>query len=102
MLWKSVQYQEEAPAIRTAEELAGVFEHLHYAVFRRYQNQLTRAERARLDNTIRNALYKIERYVDRVEGNERKEVEHALHEVRDEVREARERAERLRLQAKRA
>ncbi|SIN76266.1 restriction system protein [Singulisphaera sp. GP187] len=102
LLWTSLPYQDEAPTIRSADELAGAFEHLHYAVFRRYQNQLTRAERARLDNTIRNVLFKIERYVDRLEGNERKEVEHALHEVRDEVREARERAERLRLQAKRA
>jgi restriction system protein len=102
LLWSSTPYQDDAPAIRSADELAGAFEHLHYAVFRRYQNQLTRAERARLDNTIRNALFKIERYVERLEGSERKEVEHALHEVRDEVREARERAERLRLQAKRA
>jgi restriction system protein len=102
LLWSSVAYQDEAPAIRSAEELAGAFEHLHYAVFRRYQNQLTRAERARLDNTIKNALYKIERYVERLEGDKRVEVEQALHAVRDEVREARERAERLRLQAKRA
>jgi len=101
-LWKSVPYQEETPAIRSAEELAGVLEHLQYAVFRRYQNQLTRAERARLDNTIQNALYKLERYAERLEGKERAEVEHDLRRVRDEVIEARERADRLRRQARRA
>ena len=61
MLWAGVPYQEDAPTICSAGELAGALEHLHYAVFRRYQNQLTRAERARLDNTIENALFKIER-----------------------------------------
>lgn len=101
-LWTSTPYNEEAPAIRSASELAGAFEHLHYAVFRRYQNQLTRAERSRLDNTIQNALYKIERYVERLEGDEQVQSARALEAVRDEVREARERAERLRLQARRA
>jgi len=101
-LWTSVAYQDEAPAIRSAEELDGAFEHLHYAVFRRYQNQLTRAERARLDNTIRNALFKIERYVERLEGEAQGRVERMLEEVRKEVREAREKSERIRLQAKRA
>lgn len=102
ILWTSTPYQDEAPAIRSSGEFAGALEHLHYAVFRRYQNQLTRAERARLDNTIRNALYKIERYVERLEGAERTETERELHAVREEVIQARERAERLRLQAKRA
>ena len=45
LLWALVPYQEDAPAIRSPEELAGAIEHLHYAVFRRYNNQLTRAER---------------------------------------------------------
>jgi restriction system protein len=102
LLWTSAPYQEDAPAIRSASELAGALEHLHYAVYRRYQNQLTRAERARLDNTIQNALFKIERYATRLEGAERNEVERELRAVRDEVREAREHAERLRRQAKRA
>ena len=48
LLWTVAAYQEEAPAIRTAAELAGALEHLEYVVHRRYQNQLTRAERARL------------------------------------------------------
>ena len=56
LLWKAALYQEDAPALRSAAELAGAIEHLEYAVFRRYQNQLTRAERARLDNTIDDAL----------------------------------------------
>ena len=51
---------------RLAGELAGAIEHLHYAVFRRYCNQLTRAERSRLDNTIDNALFKIDRYLSRI------------------------------------
>src|SRR5690242_9095771 len=59
LLWSSVPYQDEAPTIRSAAELAGALEHLEYAVFRRFENQLTRAERARLDNTIRNAIFKI-------------------------------------------
>ena len=62
LLWTSAPYQEDAPAIRSPAELAGAIEHLEYAVFRRYQNQLTRAERGRLDNTIENALFKVERY----------------------------------------
>lgn len=101
-LWTSAPYQEEAPAIRTSAELAGALEHLEYAVFRRYQNQLTRAERSRLDNTIENALYKIDRYGRSLEGTERAEVERSVGGLRDEIREARERVERLRRQAKRA
>ncbi|WP_165245013.1 restriction endonuclease [Paludisphaera soli] len=102
LLWKAAPYQEDAPAITSAAELAGAVEHLQYAVFRRYQNQLTRAERGRLDNTIENALFKIDRYLLRVDAAER-----ALHEaeasrLRDEVRDHKERAERLRLQARRA
>ena len=63
-------YQEDAPAITSSHELAGAIEHLHYAVFRRYSNQLTRAERSRLDNTIDNALFKIDRYLSRAEPSE--------------------------------
>src|SRR4051812_6899351 len=62
VLWGSAPYQEDAAAVRTPAEFAGAMEHLEYAVFRRYQNQLTKAERARLDNTIDNALFKAERY----------------------------------------
>src|SRR5438270_9441810 len=101
-LWVGEPYQEDAPAIRSAGELAGALEHLEYAVYRRYQNQLTRAERARLDNTIENTLFKIERYAGRLEGSERAAVEADCRAVRDAVREARERSERLRMQAKRA
>lgn len=102
MLWNAATYQEDAPAIRSASELAGALEHLHYAVFRRYQNQLTRAERARLDNTIENALFKIEHYGQRLEGAERAQVEREYQAIRDEVCQARQRAERLRHQARRA
>jgi restriction system protein len=101
-LWTSAGYQEEAPAIRSAAEFGGALEHLRYAVFRRYQNQLTRAERARLDNTISNALYKVERYVDRLDILERADADRQTNAIREEVRESRERAERLRRQARRA
>ncbi len=63
LLWKTAPYQEEAPAIACARELGGAIEHLEYAVFRRYNNVLTRAERTRLENTIDNALFKIDRFL---------------------------------------
>jgi restriction system protein len=102
VLWRSAPYQEDAPALRSPEELAGAFEHLDFAVFRRYQNQLTRAERARLDNTIDNALFKVERYLDRLDGEPRADATASFHALREAVRDGRERAERLRRQAQRA
>jgi restriction system protein len=102
VLWTSVAYQEEAPAIRSAAELAGAVEHLEYAVFRRYQNQLTRAERLRLDNTIDNALFKAERYLGTLAGAEHAEAQRALETIRAAIRQGREHAERLRSQARRA
>ena len=101
-LWTSSPYQEDSPAIRSEGELAGALEHLQYAVFRRYENQLTRAERARLDNTIENALFKIGRYAERLEGISRDRVDEECRAARDAAREGRERAERLRRQAQRA
>ena len=101
-LWKAAPYQEDAPALRSAAELAGAMEHLEYAVFRRYQNQLTRAERARLDNTIENALFKADRYAERLEAAERARVEDDLETIKKALRDGREHAERLRRQAKRA
>lgn len=101
-LFAAVPYQDEAPSIRNAAELSGAFEHVDYAIFRRYQNQLTRAERARLDNTIDNALFKIGRYLDRLEDPGRDEVELRYEAARAQVREGRERAEKLRDQARRA
>jgi len=101
-LFASAPYQEDAPAIRTPSEFAGVVEHLEYAVFRRYQNQLTRAERARLDNSIENALFKAERYSQSLDPSERSRVEDDLETIRNALREGREHAERLRRQAKRA
>src|SRR5262249_34511772 len=70
-LWKASPYSEEAPAIVSPSELDGALEHLQYAVFRRYRNTLTRAERTRLDNSIDNAQFKIDRYLDRVDEDER-------------------------------
>ena len=101
-LWTSAPYQDEAAAVRTPAEFAGAIEHLEYAVFRRYQNQLTRAERARLDNSIDNALFKSERYADRLDPADRVRVEDDLEGLRRAIREGRERVERLRHQAKRA
>jgi restriction system protein len=104
MLWapEAQAYQEEAPAIRSPAELAGAFEHLEYAVFRRYQNQLTRAERTRLDNSIRAALFKVDRYVARQDCPDRERAEARSRSLRDAVREAQEHADRLRRQARRA
>ena len=102
LLWTSSSYSEESPAIRGERELVGAVEHLDYAVFRRYHNQLTRAERARLDNTIRNTLFKIERYVERLDGDDRTRAEACCQAVREAARTGRERMERLRDQARRA
>ena len=101
-LWASVAYQDDAPAIRSDAELAGAIEHLQYAVFRRYQNQLTKAERARLDNTIQNSLFKIDRYAERLEEAERARVEAECRGLRDQVRDGREMADKLRQQGRRA
>jgi len=101
-LWTAAPYQEDAPAIRTRSELEGALEHLEYATFRRYENQLTRAERARLDNTIENALFKVDRYLKRQEGAERDEIEARCAALRESVVASRERMERMRTQARRA
>src|SRR5262249_25755148 len=101
-LFRSAPYSDEAPAIRSEAELEGALQHLDYAVYRRYRNQLTRAERARLDNTIDNALFKVERYLDRLPDDERPAVERRVRSLREAVSEHRERHERLRHQARRA
>ena len=102
MLWTAAPYSEESPRISSSSELAGAIEHLQYAVFRRYENQLTRAERTRLDNTIENALFKIDRYLDRTDPEERDQVAPEVAMLRQAVRDGRERTERLRAQARRA
>jgi restriction system protein len=102
LLWASLPYQEDAPAIRSEAEFAGAIEHLEYAVFRRYQNQLTKAERARLDNTIQNALFKIDRYSERLDDADRGRVEAQCRSLRDRVRDGRELADKLRQQGRRA
>ena len=77
-------YQDDAPAIRSEAELAGAIEHLEFAVFRRYQNQLTKAERARLDNTIQNVLFKLDRYLERLDDEaERASVEAEVADLRE-------------------
>jgi restriction system protein len=93
-LWALVPYQEEAPAITSSLELAGAIEHLHYAVHRRYANQLTRAERSRLDNTIDNALFKIDRYLGRADSALVARHEDEIHGLRQSIRDGRERLER--------
>src|SRR5690349_11993949 len=85
MLWNASPYVEDAPAIGSSAELAGAIEHLDYAVYRRFENTLTRAERIRLDNTIQNALYKIDRYAERLSGDERACVEHHAQAIRDKL-----------------
>jgi restriction system protein len=102
LLWKSAPYDENAPAIRTPAELSGAIEHLHYAVFRRFDNQLTRAERTRLDNTIENALFKINRYLERTDPTNCQPEAAEVAALRQAIRDGREKAERLRAQARRA
>jgi restriction system protein len=102
LLWTAAPYVEEAPAITTPAELAGALEHLQYAVFRRYKNQLTRAERARLDNSIDNALFKIDRYLLRLDPEETARHEAEVRDLREAIRDGRERIERQYRQARRA
>lgn len=102
MLWTHVAYQDEAPSIRNEAEFVGAVEHLQYAVFRRFNNILTRAERGRLDNTIDNTLYKVDRYLERLDPAVRDLREKEIEAVRNEIRDGKERSERLRLQARRA
>jgi restriction system protein len=102
LLWTAAPYSEESPTIATAAELAGAVEHLQYAVFRRYQNQLTRAERTRLDNSIENALFKIDRYLARLDDAGLDAAAAEVESLRRAIRDGRERAERLRNQARRA
>ena len=101
LLWKTAPYSEEAPVIASPAELAGAVEHLHYAVFRRYENQLTRAERTRLDNTIENTLFKIDRYLERTDPDERLRSAPEIAGLRETIRAGREKTERLRTQAPR-
>jgi restriction system protein len=102
LLWNSTAYDDEAATIRSAAEWAGAIEHLQYAIFRRYQNQLTRGERARLDNTIRNAMYKMERYLERLDHAARSKPEAEYLAAREAFVDGQERAERLRRQGRRA
>lgn len=101
-LFKTVPYQEDAPAIRSSAELEGALEHLEYAIFRRYENVLTKAERARLDNTIDNALFKVDRYVQKLPDPEKDVIQARCLALRESVVTGRERVERMRHQAKRA
>jgi restriction system protein len=102
MLWHQMPYQEEAPAITSLAELDGAIEHLHYAIHRRYSNQLTRAERSRLDNTIDNALFKIDRYLNRSEKSESARYIDEVHAFRQSIRDGRERLEQQARLARRA
>lgn len=90
LLWSTARYEEEAPAIRDRAELDAALEHLEYAAHRRFENELTRAERTRLDNSIRNAQFKIERYLSRLGAEERAASEPRYEAVRQQVRSWRE------------
>jgi restriction system protein len=102
MLWTHIPYQEEAPAVTSLAELVGAIEHLHYAIHRRFSNQLTRAERSRLDNTIDNALFKIDRYLNRAVTSDTARYVDELHALRALIRDGRERLERQTRLARRA
>jgi restriction system protein len=101
-LFRAAPYQEDAPAIRTMPELEGAIEHLEYAIFRRYSNQLTRAERARLDNTIDNALFKAERFCRALGGEGRELWQERISALRAQTEEGRAQVERQRDLARRA
>ena len=101
-LFRNVPYQDDAAMIRSTAEFLGAVEHLEFAIFRRYNNVLTRAERARLDNTIENALFKAERYAEKLEPDEKARVEDDLEAMKKSLRDGREHAEKMRHQAKRA
>ena len=100
LLWTAAPYVDDAPAIISAAELAGAVEHLQYAVFRRFQNQLTRAERTRLDNSIENCLFKIDRYLERTDRGLTEQPAAEVAALKQTIREGRERTERLRTQAR--
>jgi restriction system protein len=102
LLFGATPYSDESPVIRTAAEFEAALDHLEYAVFRRFGNQLTRAERARLDNTIRNALFKAERYVERLEPADQARTAPRVQVLRDRVLSAREELELRQLRARRA
>jgi restriction system protein len=101
-LFSAAPYQEDSPVLRTAAELEGALEHLEYAVFRRFQNALTRAERSRLDNTIENALFKMERFLERFTGDRPPAWEARLTVAKRQILTSRERSDRQRDQARRA
>ena len=55
-----------------------------------------------LDNTIQNALFKIDRYAQRLEGSERVDVEAKCQAIREVILDSREQLEHQRRQARRA
>ena len=102
-LFTSAPFDESSPTIRTTAEWVGAIEHLEYAVFRRYHNELTKAERSRLDNTITNTLFKLERRAEREpNGDDRQRLSNELRPIREAIQEGRERLERQKLLARRA
>jgi restriction system protein len=101
LLWQVVPYSEDAPAIKSSLELAGAIEHLEYAVFRRYHNQLTRALRSSLDNSIDNALFKIDRYLQSTTDPESTRHLDQVQSLRTAIRDGREQVERKSQQARR-
>ncbi len=101
-LWPLASYNEDSPVITSLAEFTAALEHLHYAVFRRFENQLTRAERNRLDNTIENALFKMERFLDRCEPEQRPTHSAEVAGIRRSLTEGRERVEKQRTLARRA
>lgn len=100
-LFRAAPYQEDAAAIRSDAELEGAIEHLEYAIFRRYANQLTRAERARLDNTIDNALFKVERFCGTLVGAAQEDGLRRVCSLRAQAEEGRAKVERQRDLARR-
>ena len=101
-LFTAEAYSEENPVLQTVAEFEGALDHIEYAVFRRFQNVLTRAERGRLDNTIDNALYKAQRFLERFQGERLPGWQSRLEAARGQVAGHRERTGRQQDQARRA
>jgi restriction system protein len=74
-LFQHTPYDDAAPAIRDSGEFRSGVETLAYALFRLANNRLTRAERPRLENLVENAVFKMNRYLER--GNSASDADRA-------------------------
>lgn len=98
-LFAGTAYEDTAPAIRDASEFRSAVETLAYSLFRLRNNRLTRAERPRLENLVENAIFKMDRHLQR-SGAVLADADTAeFQELRHQVAEERRLAERRRVAA---